>query len=56
MGTDCEDGFPACNGVGANDGVDGGEFVADVEGGAAGIRVELKVTSFLAVSLNLGSA
>ena len=46
MGTDCEDGLPVCNGIGANDGVDGGEFVADVAGGAAGVRVEFKVTFF----------
>ena len=46
VGTDCEDGFPACDGVGADDRVDGGEFFADVVGGAAGGGVEFEVAVF----------
>lgn len=30
-----EERFPSCHGVGADDGMDRGEFVADVQGGAA---------------------
>ena len=43
MVADCKDRFPACDGVGADDWVDGGEFFADVMGGAAGGGVEFEV-------------
>lgn len=33
-----EDGFPACDGVGADDGVDGGQATAGVEWMATGCR------------------
>lgn len=43
VGADCEDGFPACDGVGADDGMDGGEYFADVVWGAARVGVEFEV-------------
>ena len=43
---DCEDGFPACDGVGADHGVNGGKFFADVIGGASGGGVEFEVIVF----------
>ena len=43
MFADCEDRFPACDGVSADDGVDGGEFFADVVGGATRAGVEFEV-------------
>lgn len=39
---DGEDGLPAGDGVGADDGVLGGELVADVEWGSTGLSVELE--------------
>lgn len=38
-----EDGFPACNRVGADDGVDGFEHIADVFGGSSRSGEELEV-------------
>lgn len=46
VGADCEDGFPACDGVGADDGVDGREFFADIVRGAARGGVEFEVAVF----------
>lgn len=58
MCADCEDGFPPCNRVGANDRMDGGEIFANVVGGAAGVRVELEATCFgslIKLGLRVGS-
>ena len=41
--TDCEDGFPACNRVGADHGVDGRKIFADIVRGATGSSVEFEV-------------
>lgn len=46
MGADCEDGFPACDRVRADDRMDSGESFADVVGGAAGGGVEFEVAVF----------
>lgn len=46
MVANCEDRFPARDGVGADNGVDGGEFFADVVGGAAGVGIEFEVAFF----------
>ena len=46
MSTDCEDGFPASDGVGADHGVDGGEVFAAVEGRAARCGVEIEAFLF----------
>ena len=44
--TDREYGFPACDGVGADYGMDGDEVFADVVRGAAGVGVELEIAGF----------
>jgi hypothetical protein len=41
-----EDGFPACDGVGADYGVDGFEDFADVLGGSAGSGVDFESVLF----------
>ena len=46
MLADCEDRFPARDGVGADHGVNGGKFFADVIGGASGGGVEFEVIVF----------
>ena len=43
MFANCEDRFPACDGVSTDDGVDGGQFFADVVGGATRGEVEFEV-------------
>ena len=40
---DSEDGLPACNWVGADDWVLGGELIADVQWGTTGLSVELEL-------------
>ena len=58
MVADCEDGLPPCDGVGADDWMDGGEFFADVVGGAAGVGVEFEVACFgglVELGLRVGS-
>ena len=58
VAADCEDGFPPCDRVSANDGMDGGEFFANVVGGAARVGVEFEVTSFsslIKLRLRVGS-
>lgn len=46
VGADGEDGLPACDGVGADDGVDRLQLGADVLGGAAGLFVEFEARAF----------
>lgn len=46
MVADCVDGFPACDGVGADHGVDGGQVAAGVFGGTAWGGVEFEVVGF----------
>ena len=41
--TDCEDGFPACDRVGADHGVNGRKIFADIVRGATGGSVEFEV-------------
>jgi hypothetical protein len=42
----CEHGFPSCDGVGTNNGVLGGEFIADILWVATLIRVEAELVVF----------
>ena len=46
MVTDRKDGFPACDWIGADDGVDGGEFFTNVVRGAARAEVDFEVVIF----------
>lgn len=46
VSADCEDRFPTCDRVSADDGVDGREFFADVVGGPARGGVEFEVSVF----------
>ena len=55
--TDCEDGFPACDRVGADDGVDGRKNFADIVRGATGGSVEFKIVvlcGFVEFGLGVG--
>ena len=44
--TDGEDRLPPCDGICADDWMNGGEFFADVVWGASGVGVEFKVSVF----------
>ena len=55
--TDCEDGFPACDRVGADHGVNGRKIFADIVRGATGGSVEFEVVvlrGFIEFGLGVG--
>ena len=55
--TDCEDGFPACDWVGADHGVNGRKVFADIVRGATGGCVEFEVVvlgGFVECGLGVG--
>ena len=59
MVSDCEDGFPAGDWIGANDGVRGFEVIADVVGRAArgGVQFEgIVFGSFIEQGLRIGGS